>query len=274
MSENQQNGALPGFEELVRTTVDRAGSQDLSAKQYTAANVLRDYPETFRSVAAAIFKYNLPNRVIRELYHMNGATVKGIHDMVLGACSTDGRGAFLVKCRAASAKSIVQSRLLDAIIDKLDDQTVVADMTVSQLTSILNSIEPQTAPEKDDKQGSKTIQVVEPEKDFEAIINGLVAEKRRALDVPAGETSADVVEGGADRSTENDLTGDNSLKMSHTHAKTLGVDGGLCNHLCNQSAAGGRDADPSADTPAAPSAAKDHPGAGGPPGALADGGLT
>lgn len=271
MSENQQNGALPGFEELVRTTVDRAGSQDLSAKQYTAANVLRDYPETFRSVAAAIFKYNLPNRVIRELYHMNGATVKGIHDMVLGACSTDGRGAFLVKCRAASAKSIVQSRLLDAIIDKLDDPTVVADMTVSQLTSILNSIEPQTAPEKDDKQGSKTIQVVEPEKDFEAIINGLVPEKRRALDGPAGETPAAVVE---ERSTENDSTGDNSLKMSNTHAKTLGVDAGLCNPLCNQSADGGRDTDPSADTPAAPSAVKDHPGAGGPQGALADGGLT
>lgn len=271
MSENQQNGALPGFEELVRTTVDRAGSQDLSAKQYTAANVLRDYPETFRSVAAAIFKYNLPNRVIRELYHMNGATVKGIHDMVLGACSTDGRGAFLVKCRAASAKSIVQSRLLDSIIDKLDDPDVLKKMTVEQLTNILLAIEPYEESEKDKGSSGKTIQVVEPEKDFEAIINGLVAEKRRALDVPAGETPAEVVE---ERSTENDSTGDNSLKMSHIPAKTLGVDGSLCNHLCNQSAAGGRDADPSADTPAAPSAAKDPQGAGGPPGALADGGLT
>ena len=271
MSENQQNGALPGFEELVRTTVDRAGSQDLSAKQYTAANVLRDYPETFRSVAAAIFKYNLPNRVIRELYHMNGATVKGIHDMVLGACSTDGRGAFLVKCRAASAKSIVQSRLLDSIIDKLDDPDVLKKMTVEQLTNILLSIEPHEGSEKDKGSSGKTIQVVEPEKDFEAIINGLVAEKTRARDVPADETDAAVVE---ERSTENDSTGDNSLKMSHTPAKTLGVDGGLCNPLCNQSADGGRDADPSADTPTAPSAAKDHPGAGGPPGALADGGLT
>ena len=274
MSENQQNGALPGFEELVRTTVDRAGSQDLSAKQYTAANVLRDYPETFRSVAAAIFKYNLPNRVIRELYHMNGATVKGIHDMVLGACSTDGRGAFLVKCRAASAKSIIQSRLLDSIIDKLDDPDVLKKMTVEQLTNILLAIEPHEDSDKDKVSSGKTIQVVEPEKDFEAIINGLVSEKRRALDDPAGDTPAAVVECGAKRSTENDSTGDNSLKMSHTRAKTLGVDGGLCNPLCNQSAAGGRDADPSADTPAAPSAAKDPPGAGGPPGALADGGLT
>lgn len=249
MSDNQQNGALPGFEELVRTTVDRAGSQDLSAKQYTAANVLRDYPETFRSVAAAIFKYNLPNRVIRELYHMNGATVKGIHDMVLGACSTDGRGAFLVKCRAASAKSIVQSRLLDAIIDKLDDPDVLKKMTVEHLTNILLAIEPHEESEKDKGSSGKTIQVVEPEKDFEAIINGLVSEKRRALDAPNDETAAAVVE---DRSTENDSTGDNSLKMSHTPAKTLGVDGGLCNPLCNQYAAGCRDTDPSADTPTAP----------------------
>ena len=79
MSEDVTTGsqALPGFEELVRTAVDRAGSQCLQDRRYTAATVLRDYPETFKSVAAAIFKYNLPNRVIRDLYRMNGATVKG-----------------------------------------------------------------------------------------------------------------------------------------------------------------------------------------------------
>lgn len=274
MSEIQQNGALPGFEELVRTTVDRAGSQDLSAKQYTAANVLRDYPETFKSVAAAIFKYNLPNRVIRELYHMNGATVKGIHDMVMGACAIDGRGAFLVKCRAASAKSIVQSRLLDAIIDKLDDPKVVSEMTVGELTNILNMIEPHEEPEKDRGTAGKTIQVVEPEKDFEAIINGLVTEKTRALDGPAEDTPASVVEGGENRSTKNHPSGDNSLKMSHIRTKTLGVYVGLCNDLCNQSAPDDHGADPSTESPTTPASTNTHPGAGGTPGVRAAGGVT
>ena len=51
---SQHSQALPGFEELVRSAIDRAGSQDLRDKRYTAATVLRDYPDTFKSVAAAI----------------------------------------------------------------------------------------------------------------------------------------------------------------------------------------------------------------------------
>ena len=182
--------ALPGFEEIVKTAVDRAGSQDLRDRRYTAAVVLRDYPETFKSVAAALFKYNLPNRVIRDLYRMNGATVKGIHDMVMGAAATDGRGAFLVKCRAASTRNIVTTRLLDAILDKLDNESVIAEMSVQDLTLILNQLSPHEATEKAPNARRSDVTIVEPAQDFEAIMDGLIAEKKRALDVAEDGSAA------------------------------------------------------------------------------------
>lgn len=200
--------ALPGFDEFVGGAVDRAGANDLTAARYTAANVLRDYPETFRSIAAAIFRYNLPNRVIRDLYRVNGMTVKGIHDMVLGACATDGgRGAFLVKCRAASARSIVQSRILDALIDKLDDPNVVAEMGVSDLVEALRSIEPPVAKGNGEDNSKVTVEVVEPGATFEDMINGLVPEKARADEGrTADKGAADGAQTGGESSTKNAKT--------------------------------------------------------------------
>lgn len=269
----QTSQALPGFEELVKTAIDRAGSQDLHDKRYTAATVLRDYPETFKSVAAAIFKYNLPNRVIRDLYRMNGATVKGIHDMVMGVAAHDARGGFLMKCRAASTKSIVISRLLDSILDKLDDPNVVADMTVSELTSILERLSPHEKVQQKDDAKRTDVTVVEPSEDFESVINGLITEKIRAPELAGDLGADDEAEQALKCSTGNSSTGNRSLQMSDTTPKSPINNTGLCNGLCKESASGADGSDSPASAPAAPSSAEGTPGAGGTPGASRAGGV-
>ena len=269
----QTSQALPGFEELVKTAIDRAGSQDLHDKRYTAATVLRDYPETFKSVAAAIFKYNLPNRVIRDLYRMNGATVKGIHDMVMGVAAHDARGGFLMKCRAASTKSIVISRLLDSILDKLDDPNVVADMTVSELTSILERLSPHEKVQQKDDAKRSDVTVVEPSEDFESVINGLITEKIRAPELAGDLGADDEAEQALKCSTGNSSTGNRSFQMSDTTPKNPINNNGLCNGLCKLPKVGADGSDSPASAPSAPSSAEGTPGAGGPPGASRAGGV-
>ena len=269
----QTSQALPGFEELVKTAIDRAGSQDLHDKRYTAATVLRDYPETFKSVAAAIFKYNLPNRVIRDLYRMNGATVKGIHDMVMGVAAHDARGGFLMKCRAASTKSIVISRLLDSILDKLDDPNVVADMTVSELTSILERLSPHEQVQQKDDTKRAEVTVVAPSEDFESVINGLITEKIRAPELAGDLGADDEAEQALKCSTGNSSTGNRSIQMSDTTPKSPINNNGLCNGLCKLPKVGADGSDSPASAPAAPSSAEGTPGAGGTPGASRAGGV-
>ena len=270
----QTSQALPGFEELVKTAIDRAGSQDLHDKRYTAATVLRDYPETFKSVAAAIFKYNLPNRVIRDLYRMNGATVKGIHDMVMGVAAHDARGGFLMKCRAASTKSIVISRLLDSILDKLDDPNVVADMTVSELTSILERLSPHEQVQQKEDAKRADVTVVEPSEDFESVINGLITEKIRAPELAGDLGADDKAEQALKCSTGNSSTGNRSFQMSDTTPKNPINNNGLCNGLCKLPKVGADGSDSPASAPSAPSSAEGTPGAGGPPGASRAGGVN
>ena len=266
--------ALPGFEELVRSAIDRAGSQNLQDKRYTAATVLRDYPETFKSVAAAIFKYNLPNRVIRDLYRMNGATVKGIHDMVMGVAAHDARGGFLMKCRAASTKSIVISRLLDSILDKLDDPNVVADMSVGELTSILERLSPHEQSEKKDDAKRADVTVVEPGEDFESVINGLVKEKIRAPRLVADDGPDGPTDPAAECSTSNSSARPRSFQQSNNNTKTLGKSGALCSALCKYGETGEQTDDSSARPPAAPASAEAPQGAGGTPGASCAGGVN
>ena len=276
MTEDVTTGsqALPGFEELVRTAIDRAGSQCLQDRRYTAATVLRDYPETFKSVAAAIFKYNLPNRVIRDLYRMNGATVKGIHDMVMGVAAHDPRGGFLMKCRAASTKSIVISRLLDSILDKLDDPNVVADMSVTELTSILERLSPHEQSEKKDDAKRMDVEVVDQSEDFESVINGLVTEKIRAPRLGADDGPDEPTDPAAECSTSNSSARQRSFQQSDKAHETLGKRGALCNSLCKDCEGDDQTDESSARPPAAPASAEGTPGAGGPPGAARTGGVN
>ena len=179
---NDEQQALPGFADLISQIKDRGGENDLTAPHYTAATVLRDYPGTFAAVARAIFKYNLPNRVVRDLFHMNGETVRGIQETVMSAVATDARGAFLTKCRAASSRNIVQCRLIDTIMQKLDDPEVVKKMDVTELTNILLALDPKEDAAKPTGIGTpKDITIYEGDS-FDAVIDGLAGGKKRALE--------------------------------------------------------------------------------------------
>lgn len=242
MSENQQNGALPGFEELVA----KSGSIDLRDPRHTMHEIRKVDPDRFRRICMWLFKRAAISD-IAEIEKVSQDAIRSfrneIDSFIIDGSqvpATISAGLFYKNAVGLMRrKSHFKSMSALAEIDP-------KDCSVSELIALAKFT---SDDDRNDSVSKKPIEVVEPTEDFEMIINGLVAEKRRALDAPAGETPAAVVE---ERSTENDSKDDNSLKMSHTRAKTLGVDCGLCNTLCNQSASGDRDAYPSADTPAAP----------------------
>lgn len=203
--------ALPGFEEILGTGADRAGAVDLRDSKYTATNVLKQYPGTFKAAAAAIFKYNLPNRVIRELFQMNGNTVNGIRELVLTASSHGSAAPFLLKCRAASSKSLLINRLLDQLHNKLDDEKLMSCITIDELLKILDRVEKLTLgqPVSPEDPSKATIDVPPSEQDYDSVVNGLTAEKNRAR-LP--ESGFEEENRPAESSMGNDLTSDNSLQ--------------------------------------------------------------
>ena len=185
--------ALPGFVDFVKSAAARPGNVDLTKQEYTAENLLRDYPQVYASIARALFFYRLPNRVIRDLLHVNGQTVKAIRDHMVAASAADGRASFLVNARKNSQRDIILCRLLDLLEDKLEDSNRTDALTITELTHLIERLEDAKAPSngvgknplpknaKDD-----TIDVDE----FDAIMNGLVAEKKSAaIGSNAGECS-------------------------------------------------------------------------------------
>ena len=298
-SPEQNSLALPGFEALVSEQVDRAGAMDLSdANRYTAATLMKNYPGTFRSIAAALFKYRLPTSVIIELYHVSAKTVTAIHDLVITTSAQDGRGGFLAKCRAASTKSIVICRLVEAIRDKLDDPKVLKEMSVAELTDVLKKLDP--SDECQDKQpGAKPVTIVHDGEDFDAVIDGLCGGKNPArlcpsarlpdAQPPDAETDCGAPSASPSKcSTGTVQDGATSFSMSNATLKTLGVLGALCNLLCNPVGEIGIRADSAADLRLASAAAewsapgaripapcaRPQPGAGGTPPAAAQGGYA
>ena len=282
MSEDLSS-ALPGFEELVQPKTDRGGSIDLRAAKYTALTVMRDYPGTFRAAARALFKYNLPNRVVRDLFHMNGETVKGIRDLVMRSAAGSTRGDFLTKCRAASSKNLVILRLLDVLQEKLEDPDVVADMKPSEILSLLDRMEPHTPAKKERDDGIIDIVPERATVSFDDVIDGLAAENPRARLVPPAESSAPAPETAAECSTTNDPSGCGSFQQICAPTENIGFEETLSNSLSNQPEdAVSQGLEPSADRPSAVPAAespvdpggKGHPGAGDPRGVRALGGVT
>lgn len=182
MSGQANIAALPGFEEFMGSDVDRAGAKDLTAAKYTATTVLKLYPGTFKAAATALFKYNLPTRLIRELFQMNGNTVRGIRDLVMAATSKGGAASFLMKCRAASSKSLIVNRLLDRIQDKLDDDLLMNSVTVNELIQMAEKVDKLAVGQSGEGESSKNVTIVEPDdaNDFESVVNGLISEKNRA----------------------------------------------------------------------------------------------
>lgn len=175
--------ALPGFVEFVKDVAARPGNVDLAKQEYTAETLLRDYPQVYASIAKALFFYRLPNRVIRDLLHVNGQTVKAIRDHMVAASPGDGRASFLVNARKNSQRDIILCRLMDLLEDRLEDENRTNSLSITELTELIKRLEDAKAPSngvgknplpKNAK--DETIDVDE----FDAVMNGLILEKKSA----------------------------------------------------------------------------------------------
>ena len=159
-------------------------------------------------------------------------------------------------------------------VSKLDDPNVVADMTVSELTSILERLSPHEQVQQKEDAKRADVTVVEPSEDFESVINGLITEKIRAPELAGDLGADDKAEQALKCSTGNSSTGNSSFQMSDTTPKNPINNNGLCNGLCKVSDACADGSDSPASAPATPSSAEGTPGAGGTPGASRAGGVN
>lgn len=187
---------LPGFVDFVKDAAARPGNVDLSKKEYTAENLLRDYPQVYESVARALFFYRLPNRVIRDLLHVNGQTVKAVRDHMIGASAGDGRASFLVNARKNSQRDIILCRLLDLLEDRLEDENRTNALSITELTELIKRLEDAKAPSngvaKNELPKNSALDVDE----FDAVMNGLVLEKKSAArDIELNEMAGARFEG-------------------------------------------------------------------------------
>lgn len=175
--------ALPGFVEFVKDAAARPGNLDLSTEEYTAERLLRDYPKVYESIVRALYFYRLPNRVIRDLLHVNGKTVKAIRDHIVSASATDGRASFLVNARKNSQRDIVLCRLLDLLEDRLEDEGRAPTLTITELLHLIERLE--GAKEPSNGVDSKPLKPLTKDSvidvdEFDAVVNGLIGEKKSA----------------------------------------------------------------------------------------------
>lgn len=242
--------ALPGFGEFLERDVDRAGAKDLTAKEYTAVRIRKDYPGTYQAVARALFFYKLPVKTCADLFRMNSQCVAAIRDQVIAASSTDGAAAFLVNSRRHSQRDIVLARLTEAIAEKLSDEDAVEKMSVADLTSLLERLERAPAARngtdarRDD--AARTDVTIVDASAFDDVLNGLDPAKKSA----ASESASDTVRAGSrspnpatDCSTSSAARTCNSVGLSNIHsisaqkednsAEFDEVCNSLCNSLCN-----------------------------------------
>ena len=181
------NIALPGFEGLVLPDTDRAGSQDFKDKQYTGLKIRRDYPQTFQSVVRALFYYKLPVRTCCDLFRMNSQCVSAIRDMVIAEAATDARAAFLINNRQRSQRDLVLTRLVEAIAEKVEDEETIREMSIGELTSLLNRLKDAMparngtdAPSKDPTPTDGKVIDVDA---YDVTLDRLDQEKKRAAEV-------------------------------------------------------------------------------------------
>jgi len=179
--EEDNTEALPGFEAFVPQIVaDRAGAVDMTdEKKYTAEVVMRDYPETYRSVVRALFFYRLPNRAIRDLFRMSGSTVAAIRDHVIAQSDKDPRAALLLEKRKSSQRDIVICRLIDALEDKLESGRADT-MGITEILDAIQKLErAKPATNGVDTVQPKSGEVIDVD-EYDLIMNGLMSGKKSA----------------------------------------------------------------------------------------------
>ena len=189
--------ALPGFVEFVKDVAARPGNVDLSGEEYTAERLLRDFPKVYESIARALFFYRLPNRVIRDLLHVNGQTVKAIRDHMVGASAGDGRASFLINARRNSQRDIILCRLLDLLEDRLEDESRTNALSITELMSLIHRLEGAKDPSNGVTSKPLPKDTAIDMDEFDAVMNGLIQEKKSAAGEIASNEPAEVtLEGG------------------------------------------------------------------------------
>lgn len=191
---------LPGFSEFVRDAAARPGNLDLSDAKYTAEKLLRDYPNVYEAIARALFYYRLPNRTIRDLFRVNGETVKAIRDHMIAAGATDGRAAFLIKSRTASQRDIVLCRLIDLLEERLSDGAHTASLTITELVALVDKLNG-AKPASNGVDSNKPLKKNETYDldEYDAVINGLIGEKKVARADDGGDETNGEESGAATR---------------------------------------------------------------------------
>lgn len=210
MSENlpsarPEEQPLPGFAEFVgRVVTDRAGAVDMTdEKQYTAEIVMRDYPGVYDSVVRALFYYRLPNRTVRDLFRMSGATVAAIRNHVLAAGVANRAASFYINTRRQSQRDIVLCQLLDLLEERLSDRIKTDALSITDLMELITRLET-AKPASNGTESDRPTQPTQPRSgitavdadQFDEVLNGLVAQKKSAARIG--------VEGGVECSTGSD----------------------------------------------------------------------
>ena len=221
MATDAQDLALPGFDEFLKRDADRAGETDFRSGNYTAVRVRREYPGTYESCAVALFKYKLAVNTCAELFHMNPATVAGIRDMVIAEAPTSSRASFLVNNRRRVQKEIANSRLVELLLEKLQDKETRDKLSVSEITDLIKKLEAEpparngTDAECKHKSDGEIIDV--DEFDDATSTNGFDAEKKIAPIRQADSTPETIPDNGAAGAVGTEDCGSTTVELSNNH---------------------------------------------------------
>ena len=194
--------ALPGMESIVPVSDD----VDMSdAKRFTAEVLLRDHPEKFRRICIDLFQAGESDAMVSMKERVSRNTIKAIRDSVLMGGNDKTKiaaAAFFIKTRASNSRRLLQFRAIEALRERLENKGTLDDLTVEQLMRIADFCDEKEQGNDGSKTSSKSTSAdvidVENVDTFDAVINGLDGEKKRAQDDAEKVGHADQPEVGHD----------------------------------------------------------------------------
>ena len=178
--------ALPGMESIVPVSDD----VDMSdAKRFTAEVLLRDHPEKFRRICIDLFQAGESDAMVSMKEKVSRNTIKAIRDSVLMGGNDKTKiaaAAFFIKTRASNSRRLLQFRAIEALRERLEDKGTLDDLSVEQLMRIADFCDEKDQTTDNSKSSGKRpaydVIDVESVDTFDAVINGLDGEKKRARD--------------------------------------------------------------------------------------------
>lgn len=207
--------ALPGMESIVPVS-DDADMRD--EKRFTAEVLLRDHPEKFRRICIDLFQAGESDAMVAMKEKVSRNTIKAIRDSVLMGGNDKTKiaaAAFFIKTRASNSRRLLQFRAIEALCERLENKGTLDDLTVEQLMSIADFCDEKEQGNDGTKTSGKRpaddVIDVESVDTFDAVINGLDGEKKRAQDDAAQVGQADHPEVGHDERSVGPAADDESV---------------------------------------------------------------